>query len=93
MPKTCHACTATPRPEPVKDGAGQQKQQQIIDALMRKLGYPGDLHSVQAVNVFGDNWRVNVRRTLDTSRLVPVVRTTDSFFLHGGSVDGVAKKY
>lgn len=89
----CSTCTATPLPPPVEDNVSQDERARIERAVLNRLGRPTDLHSCHAVRVYGDNWRVNVRRTLSTDTLCPVVRITDTFFLRGGSVDEIERKY
>jgi hypothetical protein len=90
--KTKYA-TCTPYPEPVVDNASDSERDRICKAVLARLGTPHDLHSVKATKVYGDNWRVNVRRVVDPNAFVPVVQITDSFFLRGGSVDDVDAKY
>lgn len=93
MARGCATCTATPVPEPVVDKASDAERERVIKAVLNRLGTPADLHSVVAVKVYGDNWRVNVRRTVDASGFMPKVLTTDSFFLKGGNVDDVPQRY
>lgn len=65
-------------------------------SVLRKLGTPKDLYSVVAVNVYGNHWRVNVRRTV-AEGFVKQVSITDSFFVkadsQGNVLDEIASKY
>lgn len=67
--------------------------------VLKKLGTPPDLHSVQCTNVFGDYWRVNVRTKIDnTQKVVQTSKIADSFLVKVSSnkiIDGdtITKKY
>jgi hypothetical protein len=72
----------------------------LVESLvLKKLGTPPDLHSVQSTNVFGDYWRVNVRTKLDTGpKVVQTSIISDSFLIkisNNKIVDGdtIPKKY
>lgn len=78
-----------PPPNPLKE---------TVEAnVLKALGRPKKLHSVVAINLYQNRWRVNVRCFKEDNGVVPTVSITDSFFLHtdaqGNIKDEIAKKY
>lgn len=69
----------------------------VGQSVLTKLGKPRDLHSVTATKLFEDRFRVNVRRVLDDSGLLPRVSITDSFYCRadtdGNVFTEIGRKY
>jgi hypothetical protein len=71
--------------EKVESPAGEA----VVRSVLKKIGTPKNIHSAQAVNVYGDFYRVNIR-TFDDTGFMKIAKISDTYFVQS-SEDGNIK--
>lgn len=68
----------------------------VEQGVLAQLGTPPRFHSIKAINVYKNRWRVNVRSVVD-EKITILTNITDSFFVHtdanGNVEEKIDKKY